>query len=184
MSDSSRVQIDDLVFSKFITDEQINLRVKSLAREIDEKLNGKEVVFLGILNGCFIFMADLVRHCTCDHVVKFIKLSSYEGTESTGKIVSEGQLGEDLKGRHVLLVEDIIDSGLTINWITERLTQLGVASVHVVTLLLKPEAIQHPVQIDYVGFEIPNNFVVGYGLDYNGKGRNLTSIYTLADSDN
>ncbi|HMW75955.1 MAG TPA: phosphoribosyltransferase family protein [Saprospiraceae bacterium] len=95
--------------------------------------------------------------------------------------MSEGKLSESLKGRHVLLVEDIIDSGLTIKWITEKLQSLGVASITVATLLLKPDAIEYPVQIDYVGFEIPNNFVVGYGLDYNGKGRNLKSIYTLVE---
>lgn len=176
------IQINDLKFREYIDSEQIQKRIIALSKEIDAALTGKEAIFLGLLNGCFIFMADLIRNCQSDQEVKFIKLSSYEGKESTGKIVSSGSLGSELNNRHIVIVEDIIDSGLTMNWITQKLTDLGVASIRIVTLLLKPDALEFPLKIDHVGFEIPNNFVVGYGLDYNGKGRNLKSIYTLIEN--
>lgn len=173
------VKIHDLHFREYISEEQLQKRIKELAAEVDASLQGKEAIFLGILNGCFLFMADLVRYCKSDQDIRFIKLTSYEGRESTGKILAGGTLGEDLAGKHIVLVEDIIDSGLTMKWIINKLHELRVASITIVSLLYKPNALKHEIRIDHVGFEIPDDFVVGYGLDYHGKGRNLRSIYAL-----
>ncbi len=176
---SQIVQINDLTFREYISEEQLQKRIKELASEIDISLQGKETIFLGILNGCFVFMADLVRYCNSDQEIRFIKLASYEGKESSGKILMSGTLGEELGDRHIVLVEDIIDSGLTMVWIINKLHELKVASITIVTLLFKPSALKHEITIDHIGFEIPDDFVVGYGMDYMGKGRNLRSIYTL-----
>ena len=173
------VKVEDLQFEMYINEEEIQARVKQLAKELDTSLENANPLFLGVLNGSFVFMADLVRACKMNLELRFIRLKSYEGTTSSGTIISEDNLSLDLKDRNVVIVEDIIDSGLTMSWLLEKIKSSGTKSVKVVSLLLKPDCLQHKLQIDYVGFEIPNNFVVGYGLDYNGKGRNLRNIYTL-----
>lgn len=173
------VQVEDLQFEIYIKEDEIQERIKQIAIELDKSLLDGNPLFLGVLNGSFVFMADLVRACKMDLELKFIRLKSYEGTTSSGTIISEDKHSLDFKDRNVVIVEDIIDSGLTMSWLLEKIFSSGAKSIKVVSLLLKPDSLKHKVQLDYVGFEIPNNFVVGYGLDYNGKGRNLRNIYTL-----
>ena len=173
------VSYNGLDFSLYISKEKLEEKIREIALFLDEKLRGKDPVFLGVLNGCFVFMADLVRYCNVDHEIRFVKISSYEGTASTGNLKIDLGIDDSLKNRHIVIVEDIVDSGNTMAWLTNQLAQLGAASVTVVALLLKPDAIEHPVQIDKVGFEIPNDFVIGFGLDYNGKGRHLDGIFKL-----
>jgi hypoxanthine phosphoribosyltransferase len=175
------IQIEDLYFEPFISEKDLQDRVKEMATELDNMIQDQNVVFLGVLNGCFVFMADLIRQCSCNQEVRFVKISSYSGIQSTGNIVAESGLNDELVGKNIVVIEDIIDTGLTVKWLIEKLNELQVKSIKVVTLLFKPEALQHKVDIDLIGFQIPNNFVVGYGLDYNGKGRNIKSIFTLSD---
>ena len=173
------VQVEDLQFEIYIKEEEIQEQIEQIAKNLDESLIDSNPLFLGVLNGSFVFMAELVRACKMDLELRVIRLKSYEGTTSTGTIISEDKLSLDFKDRNVVIVEDIIDSGLTMSWLLEKIFSGGAKSVKVVSLLLKPNSLKHKIQIDYVGFEIPDNFVVGYGLDYNGKGRNLRNIYTL-----
>ncbi len=173
------VSYGGLEFSPYISKEAIQEKVKEIASFLDERLEGKDPIFLGVLNGCFVFMADLIRACNIEHEVRFVKISSYQDTSSTGDLNIELGIEDSFRNRHIVIVEDIVDSGITMAWLTNELAQLGVGSITVVALLLKPDAIKHPVQIDKVGFEIPNDFVIGYGLDYNGRGRNLNGIFRL-----
>ena len=173
------VSYDGLDFKLYISKSDIEEKVREIALFLDVTLEGKDPVFLGVLKGCFVFMADLIRACKVEAEVNFVKISSYQDTASTGDLNIELNIEDSLRNRHIVIVEDIVDSGITMAWLTNELAQLGVASITVVALLLKPDAIQHPVQIDKVGFEIPNDFVIGYGLDYNGKGRQLEGIYRL-----
>ncbi len=154
-------------------------RVQELGDAISRDYAGRRPLLLGVLNGAFIFAADLVRACSIDCEMSFIKLSSYKGTQSTGEITQMIGLETPVENRHVILVEDIIDSGHTMAHFLPALRLLQPASIAVAALLFKPDALVHPVHIDYLGFEIPNHFVVGYGLDYNGLGRNLRAIYQL-----
>ncbi len=150
-----------------------------MGREITRDLKGKRPLFLSVLNGSFVFAADLVRQCDMDLEITFVKLASYQGTSSSGKITELIGLNESLKGRHVLIVEDIIDSGKTMQELLKTLHAQQPASVQIATLLLKPDALEVELDIAYCGFEIPSEFVVGYGLDYDGLGRNLADLYVL-----
>lgn len=175
----SNIQILDLSFTPFIDEATIAGRVADLAVAINTEYRDKQPVILTILNGSFVFAADLFKQVKVDVEIAFIKLSSYEGLSSTGKVQTILGLDKDLKGRDVILVEDIIDTGKTLSAFIPQLKDLGIASLKVVTLLFKPSALLHPLQIDWVGFEIENKFVIGYGLDYEEKGRNLPCIYQL-----
>lgn len=174
------LQIHDKQFKPYITGAQIQARVEALGEAIYRDYKEKQPVFLAVLNGSFIFAADLMRAYPGDCEICFVRLASYEGTASTGTVRQVIGLDTRLEGRHVLILEDIIDNGHTLHHCLQTLQQHAPASLAVATLLLKPDAVRYPVQADYTGFEIPPEFVVGYGLDYNCLGRNLRDIYILA----
>lgn len=173
------IKIGGKYFEEYLTEDQIQDCVKSLAQQIDKDFEGKDLVILGILNGSFLFVADLVKYMTLDPEISFLKFSSYEGTSSTGKVKSLIGINEDLTGKHILIVEDIVDSGTTLAHILDLLKDKSAASISTATLFFKPEAYKQKMEIEYVGKEIPNLFVVGYGMDYLSKGRNLTGLYQL-----
>ena len=177
----SIVKIKDKTFRTFIPEDQIAERVKAVAERINKDLADKNPLFLAVLNGSFIFAADLMRYITIPCEISFVKLASYQGTTSTGVIKEVIGLNEDLSGRTVVILEDIVDTGFTIKRMIETLGTRGPESVHVCTLLLKPGKLQVPLNVEYVAMEIPNDFIVGYGLDYDQQGRNLRDIYTLVE---
>lgn len=162
-----------------ISEEEIQARIEEIAAELSEKFKGEIPIFIGILNGSFIFAADLLRKLDIECEIDFIKLASYSGTQSTGTVRLVKDISADITGRHVVIVEDIIDSGLTIKFIRERMREASPASVSIVTLLMKPDIAEVAFPIDWVGFDIAPEFVVGYGLDYEQKFRNLKGIYRL-----
>lgn len=178
---SELIQLHDLSFKPFISEREIRKRVEEIGLQIANKYRDQNPIFLGVLNGAFIFAADLIRACNINCDISFIKLSSYRGTRSTGEVATLIGLDIDVKNRPVIIVEDIIDSGKTLDTFLPELQKLHPASVELAGLLTKPEALEYPVEIHYVGFEIPNKFVVGYGLDYNGLGRNIRDIYQLSE---
>lgn len=171
------IQIHDLAFEPYLSAEQIALRVGELGTAIRAEYADRHPIFVSVLNGAFIFAADLVRAAAVDCETAFTRLSSYEGTSSTGVVRSTLGLDVTLAGRHLIVVEDIVDTGRTLHQFLGQLREQGPASLKVVALLVKPEALEFPVDIDFRGFEIPNRFVVGYGLDYNGRGRQLPHLY-------
>ena len=177
----SIVKIKDKTFRTFIPEDQIAERVKAVAERINKDLADKNPLFLAVLNGSFIFAADLMRYITIPCEISFVKLASYQGTTSTGVIKEVIGLNEELAGRTVVILEDIVDTGFTIKRMIETLGTRGPESVHVCTLLLKPGKLQVPLNVEYVAMEIPNDFIVGYGLDYDQQGRNLSDIYTLVE---
>jgi hypoxanthine phosphoribosyltransferase len=176
------IKAHDLEFEPFIDKKTILRRVKELGKEISKTHSGKKPLFLCILNGSYVFAADLIRACNLDCEVAFVRLTSYSGIQSSGKVITVLGLDKDIKGRHIIVVEDIIDSGHTMHLFLNDLQKAQAESIKVATLLLKPEALRFPLKIDYLGFEIPDRFVVGYGLDYNGLCRNLSDIYQLTTS--
>jgi hypoxanthine phosphoribosyltransferase len=173
------INLLDKTFREFITEEQIRNRVKELALQINSELAGKDVVFLGILNGAFLFAADLFRLINLEARISFIKLASYQGTTSQGLIKELIGWNEDIKNKTVVVIEDIVDTGNTLERIVDELVIRKAAEIRIAALLYKPDAYNKEIPLHYIGFEIPNNFVVGYGLDYDGYGRNLPSVYTL-----
>jgi hypoxanthine phosphoribosyltransferase len=185
--DSLKKQNDEIIigtekFVPFLTEEQIQKRITELGKQISEDYKAKLPIVIGVLNGCFMFMSDLVKNITINCEMDFFKLSSYGDSKiSSGKVKMLKDLNADINDRHILLVEDIIDSGLSINYIQEIIKEHTPASVKVVSLLMKPESLKYDIKIDYIGFEIPNKFVIGYGLDYAQKYRNLRSIYVLSE---
>ncbi len=176
-----RVNILDKEFARNISHEQILKVVKEMAVQISADYRNTTPLFLCVLNGAFIFAADLLKHYQGDCEISFIRLSSYTGTQTTGEVKTLIGLNDDIKGRDVLILEDIVDSGITISHLVNDLSTYLPKSVRVATLLLKPDAVQKDVKPDYVGMEIPNDFIVGYGLDYNGYGRNYKDIYKIVD---
>jgi hypoxanthine phosphoribosyltransferase len=173
------ITILDKKFREFITEKDIDKRISEVAEKINQDYKGKEVVFVGILNGAFLFAAELFKRIDLQAKITFVKLASYEGTKSSGSIKELIGWNENIKGKNVIIIEDIVDTGHTLERITDELTIRKVADVKIATLLFKPTAYTKKIPVDYTGFEIPNNFVVGYGLDYDGYGRNLPSVYTL-----
>lgn len=171
------MKIKDLEFKKFITAPKINEKVKELGARLSEDYKGKKPLLLPILNGSFIFAADLIREMKVDCRVSFVKHSSYQGTQSTGQLNTLIGLNESLFGQDLIIIEDIMDTGLTLNKVMNEFATLGVKSVEIVTLIRKEPARNHAVQPKYIGFDIDNEFVLGYGLDYDGYGRNLKDIY-------
>lgn len=178
------VECNGETFKVFITKNQIETRIQLLGEQLDREYRDKKPIFIGILNGSFIFLADLMRMVSIPCEVDFMKLSSYGDEKvSSGNVKELKHVDAKLKDRHVILVEDIVDTGLSMKYMVERIKQYEPASVKVVSLLHKKDATLHDVHIDYVGFEIPTKFVLGYGLDYAQEGRNLAQIYVL-DEDN
>jgi hypoxanthine phosphoribosyltransferase len=175
------IKIKDKNFTVSIPEAKILQEVDRLAAQISRDLEGKNPLFLGILNGSFMFAADLFRRITIPAEISFVKLASYEGTNSTGVIKEVIGLSENISGRTVVIVEDIVDTGCTMKNLLENLGTRSPESIHVCTLLLKPEKLKVSLDVEYVALEIPNDFIVGYGLDYDGYGRNLKDIYTVVD---
>jgi hypoxanthine phosphoribosyltransferase len=171
------IKVHDRQFEPFILSDEIEKRVKTIASEIIGEYEGKNPLFLAVLNGAFILAADLLREIHFQSEISFVKISSYQGTQSTETIKELIGFTESLNGRHVIIVEDIIDTGLSMAHILKQVHSFKPASVKVATLLLKRDALKHPIDPDYIGFEIEQKFVVGYGLDYDGLGRNLPHIY-------
>lgn len=173
------VSVHGLPFRLLISESEIQNRVSEMGAAITEAYREKTPIFLGVLNGCFVFMADLVRQCDIACEVSFIKLASYEGLQSTGEVKTHIGLETSIRDRHVILVEDIIDTGKTLHSFLPVLAEFKPASVALAALVVKPEALSYPLDIDYRGFDIENRFIVGYGLDYDGQARNLPGIYQL-----
>jgi hypoxanthine phosphoribosyltransferase len=178
------IAVGDRTFEIMIENDNINKRTRLLGIQLNLDYENRRPIFIGVLNGSFLFMADLLKEMEIDCEVGFIRVSSYHGTESSGTIKEVFGMPQDLGGRNIILVEDIVDTGFTLKYILEKVYLQEPASVSVCTLLYKPDAIQTEIkELEYIGFEIPNEFVVGYGLDYDGLGRNLKDIYrTVADN--
>jgi len=175
------VKLLDKTFRTFIPEEKILERVKAVAEEINRDMAGKNPLLIAVLNGSFIFAADLMREITIPCEISFVKLASYQGTTSTGEIKEVVGLNEDIADRPVIIVEDIVDTGRTMRSMLDTLGTRGPSSIDICTLLLKPGKLEEQLDIKYVAFEIPNDFIVGYGLDYDQQGRQLRDIYTLAE---
>ena len=177
----SVIQIKDKRFKTFIPEEQIMKEVARVADEINRDLSGTNPLFISVLNGSFMFTADLMKHLTMPCEVSFVKLASYEGTSSTGKVKELVGLGDDITGRTVVIVEDIVDTGLTMKQLVETLRARGPKDIKIATLLVKPDKLKVELDNNYVAMNIPNDFIVGYGLDYDGLGRNYRDIYTVIE---
>lgn len=176
------IVIGDDRFREMISEQRLQARIKQLARKISKDYKGSVPVFIGILNGSFIFFADLIRHVTIDCEVDFLKLSSYGDAKiSSGRVKLLKDLNCQVEGRDIIIVEDVVDSGLSMEYIMELILKQNPRSFRIVTLLYKKESVKSPLHIDYVGFTIPGDFVIGYGLDYAQRWRNLRSIYKLAE---
>ncbi len=173
------MMIESKKLIELISKEEIDSRVIEIASQISEKYKAEPVIFIVVLNGSFIFASDLIRSTEIECEVDFIKVASYNGKQSTGKIKFEKDLSSDISGKNVIIVEDIIDSGITINFLKEVIEKKNPKSLKIATLLLKPGVAKLNFEIDWVGFEISPEFVVGYGLDYNQKLRNLNAVYRL-----
>lgn len=173
------IQIRDRGFQLFLSATQIQEIVQKLADQINTDYNGKDPLFLAILNGSFMFAADLFKYLSIPCSISFVKLASYKGTTSTGNVISLIGLDEKLHKRNVIVLEDIVDTGKTLSQLIPDLREQQPESLKIATLLLKPDALKYPIRIDYAGIEIPDKFIVGYGLDYDGHGRNLSDIYQV-----
>jgi hypoxanthine phosphoribosyltransferase len=169
----------DKDFEVYISNAEIKKVISRIARQINEDLQGKDVIFLGILNGAFMFASDLFREITLDCQITFLKLASYAGTSSTGTVKRLIGINEDIYRKTVVILEDIVDTGVTLDNIIKQLKGYEPAEIKVATMLFKPEAYTKELVLDYVGLEIPNDFVLGYGLDYQGFGRNLSDLYRV-----
>jgi hypoxanthine phosphoribosyltransferase len=177
----NKIKIHDKYFEPFIVFDEIDKAISNLAMTINKDLSGKTPIFLVILNGSFMFAGDLLKKIKLPCEVSFVKLSSYVGTKSTEKVRQLIGFDEDIKGRSIIIVEDIIDSGITMETVLGQLDSMGAADVRIATLLFKPKAFKKSYKVDYVGIEIPNDFIVGYGLDYDNQGRNLKDIYKIVE---
>jgi hypoxanthine phosphoribosyltransferase len=173
------IQVHDKVFAPSIPATEIMQQVRKVAQQINRDFEGQTPLFLVVLNGAFIFAADLMREVTVPAEVSFVKLASYEGTSSTGTVREVIGLNTDITGRPVIIVEDIVESGITMAHMIETLKKQNPLSIDICTLLLKPEKLEVKLDIRYVAMEIPNDFILGYGLDYDGLGRGLKDIYTI-----
>jgi len=173
------VEIHNSIFESYITENEIDSSIGKVAEAINVEYQDQHVMFIAVLNGSFMFCADLLKKITISCTVSFVKMQSYEGQQTTGKVNELIGLTEDLKGVDVVIVEDIVDTGNTLVKLHELLNHKSVNSIKTATLLYKPEAYKKNLPIDFVGIEIPNEFVLGYGLDYDGLGRNLSKIYKL-----
>ncbi len=175
------ITLHDKTFDTYISDSQIQEKIRIIADQLNRDYEGKKPLFIAILNGSFMFAADLFKYITIDAEICFIKLASYKGMKSSGNVVTAIGLDQDIYGRDVVILEDIVDTGKTLHEFLPKLEHQQPRSLKIATLLHKPEATKFPLQIDYLGFTIPNKFVVGYGLDYDGLGRNLKEIFQLTE---
>ena len=175
----SIVKIKDKSFKVSIPESEIKARVKVLAQQMSKDMEGKNPLFLAVLNGSFIFAADLMREMTIPCEISFVKLASYQGITSTGKIKEVIGINEDVSGRTVVIVEDIVESGQTMKRMVESIGTRNPASVKICTLFFKPEKLKEELTLDYVAFRIPDDFILGYGLDYDQRGRGLKDVYTI-----
>ncbi|WP_018479845.1 hypoxanthine phosphoribosyltransferase [Pontibacter roseus] len=175
------ITLHDCEFSTYMYEEEIIARIHMLAEQIEQDYAGKNPLFLAVLNGSFMFTADLMKRIDVPCEISFIRMSSYQDMHSTGQVKEVLGLTENIEGRDVVVIEDIVDTGHTVNALLQQLKAKGPASVEIVTLLMKPECLQHQLEVKYVAKSIPNDFVVGYGLDYNGLGRNLRDIYKIVN---
>jgi hypoxanthine phosphoribosyltransferase len=181
---ADKLIINDDVFVPFLTEEGIQKRVNELAKQISEDYKGKLPIFIGVLNGAFVFMAYLIKNVSINCEIDFFKLSSYGDSKiSSGNVRMLKELNCDVNGRDIIIVEDIVDSGLSIKYIEQIFSKHKPSSMKVCSLLMKPESLKYDVKINYIGFKIPTKYVIGYGLDYAQKYRNLKSIYVLSDED-
>lgn len=176
-----KIEILDKSFVPYLNEETIHASIKKIAERINADYAGKNPLFIAILNGSFMFASDLFKEVSIPAEISFIKLASYKGTKSTGSVVTAIGLEADLYDRDIIIVEDIIDTGKTFHEFLPQIRHQQPKSLKICSLLHKKDATVYPIDIDYLGFVIPNLFVVGYGLDYNGFGRNLKEIYQLAE---
>ena len=175
----SVIQVNGKSFQPYLTAEEINKQIQRIGVEINRDYAGKRPLFIAILNGSFMFASDLFKELSVEAEICFIKLASYKGTRSTGHVITSIGLDESLKDRHVVIIEDIVDTGKTLSEFLPQLADQQPASLKIAALLHKPDALIHPLTIDYLGFNVPNKFLLGYGLDFDGLGRNLKEIYQL-----
>lgn len=174
-------KIHDKIFTPFISEGELKLSISKLTQEIEKDYEGKDLLFIAILNGAFMFASDLMKEFDRDVTISFVKVSSYQGTQTTGRVDELIGLNNSLNGKHIVILEDIVDTGITIDKVVTLLNSNYPESVEVCTLLYKPESFKGKQKPKYIGFEIPNKFVVGYGLDYNELGRNLKELYQLKE---
>lgn len=175
------IRIKDKQFKTFITEEQILKEVARVGEEINRDLADANPLFVSVLNGSFMFTADLMKHVSVPCEISFVKLASYAGTSSTGKVKELVGLNDDITGRTIVIVEDIIDTGLTMERLVETLKARNPKEIRIATLLVKPDKLKVDLDINYIAMSIPNDFIVGYGLDYDGLGRNYRDIYTVIE---
>jgi hypoxanthine phosphoribosyltransferase len=177
----SNVVVNNKTFQPFISSEEIDQRIKEMGNQIDNDYAGKRPLFIAILNGSFMFASDLFKSISIEAEICFIKLASYKGTTSTGNLITSIGLDESLANRHVVIVEDIIDTGNTLHQFLPQIQNQQPASLKIAALLNKPTAMKYPISIDYLGFSVPDKFLLGFGLDFDGLGRNLSQIYQLVN---
>ena len=178
---STTIQVLDKSFVPYLNEAEIQSKIEGLAQQLNQDYAGKKPLFIAVLNGSFMFASDLFKHLSIEAEICFIKLASYKGTKSTGHVITAIGLDTDITDRHVIVLEDIIDTGKTLSQFLPQLQNQHPASIKVAVLLHKPEATVFEVPVDYCCFSIPNKFVLGYGLDYDGFGRNIKEIYQLKD---
>src|ERR1700712_2466003 len=179
----SILKVNDKYFEPYLTASQINTEIKRVAAEINDEYRDKRPLFIAILNGSFMFAADLFKYVDIPAEICFIKLASYKGTKSSGQVITAIGLDQDLKDRHIIIIEDIIDTGKTLSHFLPQLENQQPASLKICALLHKPEATEYPIVPTWLGFSIPDRFVLGYGLDYDGLGRNIPEIYQLTEEE-
>lgn len=178
----NQIKLHDKHFEPFIESGKIQDSIKNLSHKINQDYKGKTPIFIGILNGCFLFFSDLIKQVETDCEIAFLRVSSYKGTTTTGEVKKVFGLDKSIEDRDIIIVEDIVDTGITLDRIVADLKKEKPASIKVASLLFKPNAYQKQIPIDYVGFEVGNEFLVGYGLDYDELGRNLNDIYIIKEN--
>ena len=175
----NRIKLQDKWFKVMIPAEEIDAAVDRVAKQLDERYKGRTPIFLGVLSGSFLFLSDLVRKISFDSQLAFVKISSYSGTESTGNVQQQLGIDFDIEGRDIIIVEDIVETGHSMNYLLDYLKAKNPASISICTLFFKPDKFLYEYKIDYTALSIGNEFIVGYGLDYNQLGRNLKDIYVV-----
>ncbi len=179
--DLEKIRVQDKIFELYKKEEELTTAIKSLAQKINTQYIGKRPIFIGVLNGCFYFATDLLKNLSIECEISFVKVASYQGLKTQGSIRQLLGLDQSIKDRHVIVLEDIIDTGYTIRSVVEQIESLGAKSIEIATLLFKPDVYDEKIKIKYVALEITSKFVIGYGLDYHGLGRNLNQLYILSD---
>ena len=175
----NKIKLQDKTFRVLISAEEIDKAVSRVAEQLNERYKGRTPIFLGVLSGSFLFLADLVRKVDFDNQLAFVKISSYQGTDSTGKVKRHMGINFDIEGRDIIIVEDIVETGHSMTYLLDYLKPMNPASISICTLFFKPDKFLYEYDIDYTALSIGNEFIVGYGLDYNQLGRNLKDIYVI-----